>query len=284
MYTKQKEDGYFDSLENVDNARFKFEVMLADKYKGFPNEIVFSQPKLDGTRCVAKADGLWSRAGKQYVSVPHIEKILAPVFEKYPHIILDGELYNHELKDNFNEIISLVKKTKPELQDFEKSELSFSKRNSMIKGIFREFNFNNYLVEVETLTITEEEELDKEYSRLQEEGYEGQIIRLNSRYENKRTKSLLKRKEFQDAEFTIVSLEEGIGNWSGYAKKVFCEMPSGQIFGAGIKGDQKYTRQLLEEAEEYKGGIATIKYQNLTPDGIPRFPIAVALYKGAREY
>ena len=77
------------------------------------SEKVFIQPKLDGVRCVISKDGAYSRTGKEWLNIHHITANLEPFFEKYPYVILDGELYNHELKDDFEKIISLVRKTKP---------------------------------------------------------------------------------------------------------------------------------------------------------------------------
>ena len=101
---------------------------------------VFVQPKLDGVRCVIQAEPdysssgypitgvrvtAYSRTGKEWKNIEHILKELIPFFEKYPNVILDGELYNHDLRDNFEKIISLVRKTKPTDEDRqEASELT----------------------------------------------------------------------------------------------------------------------------------------------------------------
>jgi ATP-dependent DNA ligase len=70
------------------------------------SEKVFMQPKLDGVRCVISKDGAYSRTGKEWLNIHHITTNLEPFFEKYPEVVLDGELYNHELKDDFEKIIS----------------------------------------------------------------------------------------------------------------------------------------------------------------------------------
>ncbi len=88
--------------------------MLAHKFN--PDKAVFPallQPKLDGVRCVFTKQGAFSRTGKEFKNVDHIIKTLEPLFKQYPYIKLDGELYNHKLKDDFEKIISLVRKTKP---------------------------------------------------------------------------------------------------------------------------------------------------------------------------
>jgi len=95
-------------------TKTKIKAMLAHKYNEDKADYpAYIQPKLDGVRCLFTKDGAFSRAGNQFMNVEHIEYDLKPVFNRYPNLILDGELYNHGLKDDFNKIISLVKKKKP---------------------------------------------------------------------------------------------------------------------------------------------------------------------------
>lgn len=110
----------------------RFEVSLADKYpdrqeKGKLDFPYIVEPKLDGLRCYIKMVDceirMFSRGHKEFVSCPHIKEneFVKKFFETYPDAILDGELYNHELKNDFNKIVSLVKKTKPKPEDLEES-------------------------------------------------------------------------------------------------------------------------------------------------------------------
>ena len=88
--------------------------MLAHKYNpDKANYPAYIQPKLDGVRCLFTAEGAFSRTGKQFMNVQHIEQELKSFFSCFPTAVLDGELYNHGLKDDFEKIISLVRKTKP---------------------------------------------------------------------------------------------------------------------------------------------------------------------------
>ena len=83
----------------------------------------FIQPKLDGVRCLIQTDPYkikvvaYSRTGKEWKNIEHILAQLKSFFAKYPNVILDGELYNHDLRDDFGKIISLVRKTKPTDED-----------------------------------------------------------------------------------------------------------------------------------------------------------------------
>lgn len=98
---------YFENEKDIDTPRF-FKPMLARKYEKFSQG--FAQPKLDGIRCVARKEGLFTREGQPIRGAPHIHETLMPVFGKQPELVFDGELYNHELKDDFNTIISLVRR------------------------------------------------------------------------------------------------------------------------------------------------------------------------------
>lgn len=294
-YKKKRERKYHDSREAAVRGSNIIEPMLADKFKGWDNKWgeVFSQPKLDGMRCIATRVGLFSRQGKPIVAVPHIRKALEPLFADNPNLILDGELYNHDLRDNFDELISLCRKTKPVAEDFFKAEQMiqyhvydvvndqpFLKRHAEVVAHCHMVD-SSHIRYVDTQYIDQVSVLDATYGRYLEEGYEGQMIRLNASYEQKRTKNLLKRKEFLDEEFEVVEILEGQGNWSGYAKSVMCRDIHGVVFNAGIKGNQDFAKELLTRNPVPK--TVTVRYQNKTPDGSYRFPIAVAFYERERD-
>ena len=286
------ERGYFKSLDNVDTFD-KFKPMLAAKYEDvkitYP---IFSQPKLDGIRCIARADGLWTRQGKEIVSVPHINKALEDFFKTNPNAILDGELYNHELKDDFNKITSIVRKTKPTDSDLQESERLAQYHIYDLGSCAGVFDYRNRVLQslniwvhdciriVPTSDVTCEEDLNFLYYQYLERGYEGQMVRTNDKYENKRSKTLLKRKEFLTEEFKVVSMEEGKGNWSGYVKRFILELTDGTQFGAGVRGNQDTLKKLLaQKTPEW----ATLRYFTPTPDGIPRFPVVVDWGYGERN-
>ena len=110
--------------------------MLAHNYKDRQDELVgkfphYSQPKLDGIRCIVRKEGDTlvgrTRNGKEIECIPHILKSLNGFFLAYPTAILDGELYNHDLRDNFNKITSLVRKQKP-IQSEKMSDKVFARK------------------------------------------------------------------------------------------------------------------------------------------------------------
>jgi DNA ligase 1 len=291
LWKKKKDSGCFEDINDIDKMLFT-EPMLAKKYEDYADEIqfpVYSQSKLDGIRCIARKDGLWSRNGKKFVSVPHIEQSLKPLFDKHPTLILDGELYCDKFSNDFNAICSLVKKTKPTEQDHIDSANSieywiydmvsnepFICRSAKVYEMVNAANSKS-IKYVETAKCFRSTDLDAFYEEYINEGYEGQMVRLNKPYENKRSKSLLKRKEFQDKEYTILDVIEGDGNRSGGAGAMVFENEQGMRFNSNIKGSREYCAQLLREKDELIGKQATIKFFNLTPDNIPRFPFITSI-------
>ena len=291
LYTKKMERGYTLDVDKVDEQKFR-SPMLAKVFTTLPTGLLFSQPKLDGIRCIIDSEGMWSRTGKPILGALHIYEALAPFFAQNPMVEFDGELYNHELHDDFNEIVSMVRRTETTAKSREivqyhvydlisHANLPFDERNLALEWLLRN-DFDPMVQMVPTDQVVDRDHLDSLYEEYMESGYEGQMVRLNEPYEFKRSKHLLKRKEFQDAEFEIIRIEEGLGNWAGYAKKVICKLPDGREFGAGIAGTQAQTKTLLAQADDMVGKEATITFFNLTPDGIPRFGIAKTIHQEAR--
>ncbi len=296
-YRKQlAQGGYKENIEDVDKEEF-FSCMLAKSYDDRKDSVqfppgVYSQPKLDGIRCLISSKGAFTRNGKEIFTVEHIKAIFADKFEEYgEEIIFDGEIYAHEFKNDFNKIASLAKKLKPTKEDLEESARSiqywcydcflgknyiFSDRCNFIKQIIKN-NKDNPVKIVETTHCKSQNDLDKCYENYMADGFEGQMIRFDKIYENKRSSFLLKRKEFMDEEFQILDILEGEGNKSNMAGAMVFKNKDGKNFNSNIKGTWEYCAELLKNKEEYIGKLATIKFFNWTPDGFPRFPYVIGI-------
>ena len=278
---------------------------------------VYAQPKLDGIRCIVRQEDDEivgrTRNGKIIECIPHILDSLKGFFMAYPKAILDGELYNQEYKEDFNKITSLVRKQKP-VRSAKETDKAFAKKEAKwqesliesadkiqywvydmpkLNDVINEktlFDFRmtelkdklitrkDCIVIVETNEVYSEGNLDNLYGQYLEQGYEGQMIRNDVGYDaNKRSKNLLKRKDFMDAEYKVIDIDEGNGNRSGTAKHLvcYCEKTK-QQFNSNIKGSFDYLKEIYDNRKEYIGKFATIKFFQLTPDGIPRFPYAIA--------
>ena len=292
------EKGYSENLTGETVNRF--EPMLAHKFSDYGSKIkypIWVQPKLDGMRCPVKDDGAWSRLGKQVFAVPHItESLDAGVFdlEHTSNVIFDGELYNHELRDDFNRLISLVKRQKPGVEDLKLSRehIQFHMYDAFfpdepnlgfVDRFARALDITDgclYIEPVETLIVKNEGELEAAYEKFLQAGYEGMMIRTDTPYVQKRTTALLKRKEFVDDEFEITDIVEGVGNRSGMMGKFIMKTKAGESFEAdasGLGGHEAY-KQFLIHKRDYIGLMATVKYQNLTPDRqVPRFGKVIAI-------
>ncbi len=302
---KQIEDqidlkGYAYTLEEAKAKVDRFEVTLAERYdkrKQYVTFPVMGSPKLDGMRCYITKDGMFSRNHKPIVSAPHIHRKLKSLFSTRPNAVVDGEIYNHELKNDFEKVISLVKKTKPNLEDLLESEdmlefhifdcydpdkdpESYAERFASVEQLVKDAN-DPCIRNVASKILNSHEEVEEYQAECLEAGYEGAMIRLNpytkTGYEKKRSKDLLKVKTFTDSEFVIVDVIEGVGNRSGVAGRIMCRNEHDQVFESGISGNMAYFKELLENKKEYIGKLATIQYQNLTSAGVPRFPVMKAI-------
>ena len=296
MKKKLKRD-YHLTIEGTSTAKY-FAPMLAEKYdQKLVEEGDLVQPKLDGIRCIATKEGLRTRKGEVISSCPHVLEDLADIFARNPTLTIDGELYNHEFKDNFNELASIIRKQKPDEAQLARArrDIEFHVYDLVVGGnlamsaVDRNVALTNIVAEagpsiqlVPTEIVGSHEEVRVFFQRCINLGYEGTMVRsATAGYQQKRTKALMKFKEFISEEFEISKIEEGVGNWAGYAKAVEFIMPgdirteSGDRPKAGIKGDQTFTKELLARAKELVGRKVTVRYFELTPAGIPRFPIAI---------
>lgn len=287
-WDKKVEKEYFEDIKKIDTYD-KFKPQLAHDYTKRPQSSGISQPKLDGIRCIARKDGLYTRAGKEITTCEHIFVALEPFFKENPDVILDGELYNHELKSDFQKIVSLVRKVKPteeeQVETFDKVQYHVydmaGTDNFLDRMMFIEDQmFDLPIVTVETSVCEDQEQLDELYSEYTEAGYEGQMVRNDTPYDNKRSKNLLKRKEFITEEFDVVEVLEGSGNWAGYAKH-FILTDGTETFNSGVRGNQETLKELLEQ--EVKPTWVTCRFFERSVDNIPRFPVVIDWGVGKRE-
>lgn len=289
---KKREKGFYDNVEDAGKGTQFIEPMLAHKFDDYGVKVisenqVHSQPKLDGIRCIATRNGIFTRNGKEIVSTPHLLLSVSMILDENPGIeALDGELYNHTLKHDFNQITSLVKKinTTPEDLALSATYIQYHVYDAICEdkvfteriALLEQYSQYPFIHIVPTVKIQSTEHLDEIYAQYLADGYEGQMVRQSySKYEKVRTKSLLKRKEFQDEDCIVTDIIEGQGNRSGMAGNVRCVHPNGNTFDANIRGGFDFYKEILLNKLKHIGKKATIRYQNLTPDGNPRFPVMV---------
>ena len=265
------------------------------------NEPVFIQPKLDGVRCLIQAEftnvfknlkvKAYSRTGKEWKNINHILQELVPFFDKYPDVILDGELYNHDFRNDFESIISMVRKQKPTREDMSKSrdnvqfhcydivneDMCFDDRAEFIARHVPE----SYCVHHVDTDFTPSDHHSKHINGLHLiDGYEGSILRTNGVYQCKRSHSLRKLKNFQDAEARIEGWVEGKGKRIGTIGKFLAIDANGIRFGMPVMANYKYLQDNFKLMQGYVGKVATFTFFEKTKAGSYRHP----LFKCIRNY
>jgi len=296
-WEKQLKKGYVQTLDGAEANETDELIeggivpMLAHKFSEQAHKIkypAFVQPKLDGIRCIAIVkDGeatLWSRTRKPITSCPHIIQELEAAFETQD-IILDGELYNHEMKSDFEKIVSLVRQEEPgeghEIVQYHVydtvNQEEFKHRYAKLHRLFRMFEFYSLKL-VQTEVAKTEDDVMVFFDKYRAQGYEGAMMRnVDSSYVNKRSYDLQKVKEFDDAEYPIVGIEEGRGKLAGHA--IFkLKTEEGKEFLAKMKGDTAQLKKFFDDHSLWTGKKLTVQYQGLTgKEKVPRFPVGVAI-------
>jgi DNA ligase-1 len=295
-WIKKKESGYTEAdeekSEEVVVTRGKGIVddvplpMLAHEYQkrgkgfGFP---CFVQPKLDGTRAVGMpGKGIFSRLRKTF---PHMEHILAEMAQLPAELILDGELYTSEL--TFQEIVGLVKKETLKPGDAEKqlkikyhvydlmNGRTFQERYAELERLFQSRCFQ-HLVLVPTKSCSSESQMKEQHAAFVADGFEGIMLRSpTGAYKHSRSADLLKYKEFFDAEYEVVGFKEGEGQEKGCVLWT-CKTKEGKTFHCRPRGTREDRVELFQNGSEYVGKKLTVRFQEETDDGLPRFPVGIA--------
>jgi DNA ligase-1 len=298
-WEKKKKSGYVDSIqaaqagETDDLIEGGIEPMLAQTFEKHADKIVYpclAQPKLDGIRCIAIKKGpevtLWSRTRKRITSCPHIEKAIAFHFARFHDLTLDGELYNHDLKADFEKIVSAVRKENPTP---ESEKVQYHIYDVVIDGTnlqrARWLTLNALWSDREPLRLVKTEGIRSEsdistlFKEYRDAGYEGLMLRNNNAsYENKRSYNLQKVKEFEDAEFEVIGVVEGKGKLQGLLGAFLCRTQDGTEFEVKMTGNQEETKKFLNDHDLWKGKRLTVQYQGLTgKNKVPRFPVGLRL-------
>ena len=282
--------------------------MLAYKVDKKPvdwSEKVYIQPKLDGIRCVIYVDDkenirCFSRTGKEFHNLEHIKLSLRKFFFDCANVdvILDGELYNHKLRNDFEKIVSLVRKQKPTPEDRLNAQhliqfhcydyietvmnQPYSYRMHQLIDVNQGTLYSACVKYVETNLVNSKEAAQLRHQYNLNNGYEGSILRLDKPYQQKRSYNLQKFKDFSDTEATIIGYEEGKGKREGTLGKFLMQDDDGNQFGCppGKGYNYKDLADILNNIHDYIGKRATFTYFERTQYGSYRHP----LFKTVRNY
>lgn len=278
---------------------------LVEKTK-LPNT-VYLQKKLDGVRCIWNGSNMLSRTGKPILGLPELQDQLIKNYVDQP---LDGELYCEGV--SFEDLVSSInrkKKINENLNiiyyvfDIPVSSLTFDQRWTKLLQIFKD---SDRILLLETIKIGTENKKKADLNIFKSSA-EGTMVRIpDSFYEfGKRSSGIFKIKEFEEEEFTItgvyelstkekVIVESAIPGSKRYANGTYYkdgeETPAGVLGGFKVKNDQGIEFEVgsgftdIQRKEFWDnpplGKKATIKYQELTAAGIPRFGV----FKAIRDY
>ncbi len=264
------------------NFAFSLELLRLSEFKDQNVSGWLASEKFDGVRAYWDGENLLSRQGK---------KLNAPLsFTKnFPKFALDGELYAKELK--FEEIQASVMDKLPDekawgrlkFHIFDVPEASgglLTRLEILAKFLKNEPNDN--LIIIKQIKMRDNAQFLKFTEEIILNGGEGAVVREpNAPYERKRSKNALKFKKFKDAECEVIAVNKGSGKYANFAGSLTCkalggkddkekagEPKEGTIFkiGSGLSDKNRQDPPKI-------GSIITYKFQNLTANGKPRFPI-----------
>ena len=254
-------------------------------------------PKLDGMRLVCDPKTYKSRTGRPVPTAQWIYEDLEDYFATFPNITLDGELYNHTYRDNFEDLMSLARKDKltSEQESNSRTLLQYHVYDLVLKDLpgldaeKRKDFLSKTLVTgdriklVRYVKVTTVEEFKRTHKQNLLDGYEGSMIRVpTAPYKNGRSKFMLKYKDFKTAEFTIIDILPGKGNRGDIAGRIIVDV-NGTKVGCGIRGSWEYAAELLKDRIYYLNKDATIRFFEWTEDGSLRFPVCIDVARWDHE-
>jgi DNA ligase-1 len=260
--------------------------MLAHKFKDRSSALkypCFVQPKIDGSRLLFDGVKSWSRTGK-----PYIPEVVAHLQFDTQGYTLDGEIVLPP-EFTFQESMSAVKKfneNSPKLQylvfDILDPDATFTERLDNLKELFEGEGIPENVHMVATYLCNDESEVSGYLTKALAKGYEGLILRnADALYAvGQRSVGLQKLKLFLDAEYLVIGVADGKGREDG-AILYICDTPDKQAFTVRPEGSVESRKELFRqwEAGEWTpiGQKLTVRMQELSDGGVPRFPVGVSL-------
>jgi DNA ligase-1 len=296
-----------------------FDVALANSYdekmakKVDFNDTWFVSRKLDGCRCICIIDEngepkYFSRAGNEFMTLKNLDAEIISLGLK--NMVIDGEICMLDANgnENFQGIIKEIKRKDHTienpffymfdiltLEEFVNKEgtTPFSVRNVQLDNLFfqREFNHIDYLPQT---ILLDERMLTYHAVQAKENGWEGLMLRKDAPYQGKRSNDILKVKQFYDAEYVVVDVENAVNRVIVDGKEVEEMMMRNVVIehkgnrvqvGSGFSHEQK--RFYFENPNEIIGKQITVQYfeesRNQNGGISLRFPTVKAIYENGRD-
>lgn len=272
-----------------------FDVQLATKLESLSDlnqiQTYRVEPKFDGLRLISiYKDGVisfYTRNGN-VLELPKLRIELKKIMR-------EGDVFDGELISNlgFQSLMSAKKKKIDEshmsytvfdyipVDCFERgnSTTPLNKRLYTLEIMFKSAiknGLNKNIVFKTPDTLAYPKDIMEYYNKIIAQGYEGIMIKdLNSGYECKRSKSWLKVKPINDMDCKILDVLEGTGKNKGSFGSFLVAQENGKLAQIGIGFSDKQREEIWKNKKQYKSRCVEAKYQELTKDGIMRFPVFV---------
>lgn len=293
--------------EGESSEKLYIKPYLLKQYAKFASRIKFPssiEPKLDGIRGIMGFfDGEIKFFSRRNVYFPNpIKHIIGDFMNsglpKKDTIFYDGELYIHDPKIHETEIGGALRRKPPynsadiaftrrinywifDYVDLENLDLTYKERRKNLEGYFRRRPKAKYIHLVPEITVNNHEEIEKEFERFLDEGYEGAVVRnLDFKYNigGARLSDVQKITETFEEEYKIIGAEKdkyGQVSWIlEYTdpKGKIGTFNSTQIGTQGNPVTQEYRQQLYLDRDKYIGKLATVRYKTKTKYGVPKHP------------
>lgn len=289
---KQLDKGYVEKAEDatkpsVNTLGFTKPMLAQPLDKVKPEQIdwntTYCQPKLDGHRAMYKDGVLYSRQGKE-LNLPHIVEAIQGAGLDQLH--LDGEIYLHG--KTLQEISSLVKRTQPGTEELVYhiydvvSDKHYAARLSIIcnEGVVV-YDWPQAIEMLESHEVYDKNSLMAYHEQNLSAGYEGTMLRWGDEgyQDGKRSKHLLKLKNFTDSEYRIIGAEMGVPYIRGeeeFSVPVWVlDAGEGKTFTATAQGDMYEKHELWETRDQHIGKLLTVKHHGKSKDDIPQLPVSL---------
>lgn len=281
------------SIKSDQNGEMK--PMLAKDYNKCENSVLnnslYASTKLNGVRCMMRFKDSEvisiSRGGKDYnVSTELIRKELYKYLKENQNIILDGELYLH---NNYLQDLAGIAKLKTwddrcnilqyHIYDICDGKLIFSERLKILENLKEIFKNSQKIFVLEHTLTNSWLEIKQLHDKWVSEGYEGVVVRkLDKVYAfGKRGSDMIKIKAYQEDEFEIIDYSEKLREEDFC---FICQTKDGNVFEAKPIGSRELKKRYIEDIDNIIGKMGTVKYFEISKDGIPMQPI----FQAVRDY
>lgn len=252
----------------------KENLLLLKTYKDQNISGYYMSEKLDGIRAFWNGEKLLSRNGHE---------IYAPKWflRDFPPFKIDGELWSK--RGDFENISSITSEFKPSIKwqelKFYIFEVPEQKGNLIQRlNVLKEYlktHQNTTIRLIEQQICKDKAHLKSFLKSVEQKGGEGVVLREpNAQYIAKRTSKALKVKSFDDAECKVIAHHNGSGKFDNVLGSLTCKNDENVTFkiGSGFSDNERANPPKI-------GEIITYKYQGLTKNNKPRFPIFLRIRK-----